>query len=190
MEDKKDFWIAFTGHRPGKYFGYDVNDAKRIAIRGSLYQWLKSFKDTSGDKVRICTLTGGALGFDQDALAVCEELGFYNKVCVPCRGQENPWPDVSKRLYVALLQKASEIVYLAEKYEGPKTLLARNCFMVDNCTVLAAFWDGKREKGGTAHCVGYAEGTKNTPIVVIDPTTLLRSNLGDGWKFQTSLNFI
>jgi uncharacterized phage-like protein YoqJ len=108
-----------------------------------------------------------ALGVDQWAASIAIKLGIPFVAAVPFLGQEGMWPNKSKKIYKFLLDKAGEIVIVNEGGFTAKKLQLRNEWMVDNCDVLIAVYNGD-EKGGTANCVRYAK-EKKKEIVFITP---------------------
>lgn len=166
--EQKTLNLAFTGHRPGKYFGYGYDDAHRARIRSLIYSWFYQWV-RQGHKVR--TITGGALGFDQDVLATALVLDvIHNTVAVPFEGQENRWNEVDQRRYRSLLFYANEVVAVSPPGYAAWKMHKRNEWMVDRANSVVALWDGG-ESGGTAACVRYARKVEK-PLVVINPTTL------------------
>ena len=138
---------AFTGHRPDKLGGWDplhpiVGRVKR-AIRHALIElWPTE------------VISGMALGVDQWADQEAVDLGIPFVAALPCDHPEAPWPLPSQERYRALLAKAARVhVVRPGPYHSWK-MDRRNEWMVDNCDLLLAVWDGSR--GGTANCVAYA----------------------------------
>ncbi len=153
--------VAFTGHRPQKLGGYGPSTMQtmvRVAVRTLLVE-----------KGATAAISGMALGVDQWAAEVCVELGIPFTAAVPFVGQESQWPEESQRHYQLLLQRAYNVVVVSPGPYHPWKLQRRNEWMVDNCDVLLAFWDGS--PGGTANCVRYAEEVRRTRWLV-DPRQL------------------
>jgi uncharacterized phage-like protein YoqJ len=151
--------VAFTGHRPDKLGGYKVPNDTYIRVCQKIDTTLKEFKP---EKV----ITGMALGIDQWAASIAHKLHIPFLAAIPFEGQENAWPEASKKTY-RLLRKlaAEEMIVSAGGYSADK-MQVRNIWMVDNCTKLIAVWDGT--KGGTGNCVEYAKSVKRD-IYYIDP---------------------
>lgn len=168
--------VAFTGHRPSKLGGYGpspTQDRVRAAIRDVLenvgYHTCDCGKSFWGRMSDLCpcgemrcgvvsyateVISGMALGVDQWAAEICVELGIPFTAAVPCDGQEARWPSQSQDHYYELLHKAQHVqVICPGSYEVWK-LQRRNEWMVNNCEVLVAVWDGSA--GGTKNCVDYA----------------------------------
>jgi uncharacterized phage-like protein YoqJ len=168
---------AFTGHRPDKLGGYELNNPRRMRIRHTIRNL-----DIDG------AITGGALGVDQDAAMAVHDRDIPYIVAAPCRGQSAKWPELSQALYQEICQNSdpelmTHIIHISDvmtvgiedlgmyknvpvyirhgviytfnnPYPGPWVMQRRNEWMVDHCDILYAFWDGT--SGGTANCVKYA----------------------------------
>lgn len=138
--------IAATGHRPNKLGGYGEAAADRLF---RLAKWY--LNDTMPDRV----ISGMALGWDQAFARAAAHLRIPFTAAVPFRGQDGTWPPASRAAYSTLLALADAVVVVSDGgYSGRKMML-RNQWMVDNCDVLCAVWDGSA--GGTSACVGYAK---------------------------------
>ena len=171
--------IAFTGHRPQTLGGgYDWNTKINQRI-------IKLIKDEVSKQLQTDDefdfIVGGALGIDQMAFAVCQELKAEHpeikiscEIAVPFAGQPNAWRSkVDKDRYFDQIAIADKVVYVdklpyygSDKSVGQKLQL-RNIYMVDNCDLLIAVYNGDIT-GGTANCVNYAI-KKEKEIVTIDP---------------------
>ncbi len=152
--------VAFTGHRPDKLGGYELPNPTYLKVCKDIDRTLKELKV---EKV----ISGMALGVDQWAASIAIKLGIPFVAAVPFLGQEGMWPNQSKKIYKFLLDKAGEIVIVNEGGFTAKKLQLRNEWMVDNCDVLIAVYNGD-DKGGTANCVRYAK-EKKKEIVFIKP---------------------
>lgn len=76
--------------------------------------------------------------------------------------------------YAYWLTKAEEIVYVSiGKYAAWK-MQKRNEWMVNNCDILLAIWDGTN--GGTKNCIDYAISKgmtfENGKIIRLDPSKI------------------
>ena len=175
--------IAFTGHRPDKLYGYDLENNNYEILKTSLYSLLKNEIDHFDADTFI---TGGALGFDTLAFDVVEELRKDYEVsqilAIPFRNQPNKWFKKNVDKYNQMKTKATNI-YVDEQKEDkdysvkgtipgeyhPAKMQKRNEWMVDNCDTLIGCWDGVK-KGGTWNCLKYAKKL-NKEIVIINPKT-------------------
>ncbi len=155
--------VAFTGHRPEKIGGYNLPNPKYISICKKIEAALKELQPERA-------ISGMALGIDQWAAHICTKLSIPFTAAIPFLGQENVWPDQSKKVYRAILAKAHDQVIVTEGGYSAHKLQLRNEWMVDQLVnpddVLIAVWDGS--KGGTGNCVAYAEKV-NKKIYRIEP---------------------
>jgi uncharacterized phage-like protein YoqJ len=155
--------VAFTGHRSDKIGGWTLPNPTYIRICQRLEQVLQELKP---DKA----ITGMALGVDQYAANVCVKLGIPFIAAVPFVGQEKVWPEKSKKIYYSLLKKAETVVVVSEGEYSAAKMQIRNEWMVNNCDVLIAVWDGS--DGGTGNCYKYADSISKR-IIRINPKDLL-----------------
>ena len=150
--------IAFTGHRPDKIGGYrpcERHDLIKQAIKGYLLMNMP-------EKV----IVGMALGVDQIACEAALELKIPVQAAIPFEGQEKKWPFESQMKYIKLLEQCKDIYTVCPGEYAAWKMQARNEWMVDNCDVLIAIWDGS--SGGTANCVKYAQ-SKNKQTIIHNP---------------------
>ena len=138
--------VAGTGHRPDKLGGYGNEVRNRLVSVAR--DWLES---EEVEKV----ISGGALGWDQALAEAAQELTLPVTMAIPFRGFEARWPQTSVQFLHSLCNKAKEVVYICEEGYAPWKMQVRNVWMVDNCDVVLALWNGT--SGGTANCVAYAE---------------------------------
>lgn len=143
----EDTIVAVTGHRPRKIGGYDPNNPLRQRIRMELRAHLERLQP-------VHTITGMALGVDQDFADVCLVLKIPFVAAVPFVGQESQWPVEAQQSYRELLSLALRVEVVSEGRYRPWKMQRRNEWMVDNCTHLIGVWDGSA--GGTANCLRYA----------------------------------
>lgn len=145
--------IAGTGHRPDKLGGYSPAATKR----------LQGFAEFVLDLARPRgVITGMALGWDQALANAAARCGIPYVAAVPFKGQESRWPFFSRQEYDLLLRNARKVVYVCEPGYAAWKMQRRNEWMVDQCDVLFAVWNGT--DGGTANCVRYAE-KQGRPVV-------------------------
>lgn len=153
--------VAGTGHRPDKTGGYGPRAYDRL--QGVIIPWLEENKPE-------CVISGMALGWDQ-ALADCAIwMQIPLIAAIPFKGQERKWPLESQQNYQRILNQATTIKIVCEGEYVSWKMQKRNEWMVDNCDLVLALWDGS--PGGTANCIKYADGKK--PIV----------NLYNEWKLK------
>ena len=168
--DKKA--VAFTGHRPESLpFGRNMDSGRYGEFETTLRKEIVHCMD-EGYNTFYC---GGARGAD----IVCGEIVIAEKrtnhpkvhlVCaIPSRGQADLWSWRWKQRYLNLLREADTIKQLCEEYQRGCYHI-RNRYMVDNCDLLIAIYNGEG-KGGTAYTVNYAR-EQGKEILIIDPNTL------------------
>ena len=117
---------------------------------------------------------GAARGAD----IICGELVMQEKqahpelklICViPFAEQARGWAMNWAFRYRELLRNADQIVLMCSNYQRGCYHM-RNRYMVDNCDLLIAIYNGEN-KGGTAYTVNYAR-ERGKEILIIDPNTL------------------
>lgn len=152
----KNITLAGTGHRPEKLGGYSEDNFKKLVSIAE--EWLKKIKATK-------VISGMALGWDQALAQAAINLKIYLIAAIPFTNQDKVWRSESKKYYNELLSKASEVINVSgmDDYKV-EYMQRRNEWMVDNCDILLAMFDGT--SGGTANCMKYAE-TKNKKILNI-----------------------
>lgn len=139
----KEMIVAFTGHRPERIAG-KVNEIYS-AIHGLLF-----------DGTYTHVISGMAQGVDQLAAGFAGRM--FNipwTAAIPFDGQHKRWPRQHQEIYESLLKTSSKMVVLSKEYHGGVYHI-RDRWMVDNCDVLAAVWDGTKT-GGTWATVKYAK---------------------------------
>ncbi len=153
--------IAVTGHRPHK-LGNEYNGIGPFSDH--IRKELQFVIETMRPKVII---TGMALGVDTiwAQLAITNEIDFV--AAIPFKGQELAWPYDSQQRYHKILKHrlCLEHVVSTGGYASYKMQL-RNEWMVRNCDLLVAVYDGT--EGGTGNCVKYAESISKS-ILRINP---------------------
>lgn len=180
----KNFNVAFTGHRPNKLYGYDMDAYPYMKLEMKIehtIEWLIQMWNAKK------FYTGGALGFDT---IVAKSLIKFRKekytdiediVCVPFKEQYKNWSkeQANEWLYIVNNSFKSLAVDKIDDYKcnevpvgkyHPYKMELRNRYMVDNCDILVACWDGE-EKGGTWNCIKYALDNDKR-VLIINPHTL------------------
>lgn len=146
-----DKGIAVTGHRPQKLgnewdgIGY-YSDRARDNLQEVIYEFTPQL-----------LISGMALGIDM----IWAELAIDNHIpfiaAVPCVGQENLWSDRQQKRYWKLVNHPlCDMKIITASLYTPEVMQIRNQWMVDNCDMMVAVWDGL--SGGTGNCVKYAKG--------------------------------
>ena len=128
--------VAITGHRPQRIAGQEKNIEK----------WVKQY--LSGID---CTeaYSGMAQGTDQIFANVAEKLNIPLICCYPYkRSSFHPAEEEINR-------KSKDVRFISDEY-SKKSYWIRDKYMVDNCDVLLAVFDGNKN-GGTWITIQYAE---------------------------------
>lgn len=147
--------IAFTGHRPNKLYGYDLGNEGNTNLKERIKAQLIELNPKG-------CISGMALGVDTLGAMACNELGIKWSAAIPFKGQECRWPMESQKHYYQLLDTAHSVHVISEGGYSANKMQIRNQWMVDNCNVLLAVWNGSN--GGTGNCVAYANSIGKTTI--------------------------
>lgn len=133
--------VAGTGHRAHRLQGRDSQ------VQGAIFDLLNELKPTE-------VISGMADGFDMYLALAALELDIPLTAAVPFMGHGSR---VSQEVYDFIKSAAKQVVYTCEyEYKGAWQYLLRDQWMVDNCDLLLACWDGV-EGGGTYNTIKYAE---------------------------------
>lgn len=153
--------IAITGHRPNK-LDNDYN------LTSPLISKIKELLQEIVDKEKPSLLISGmALGVDTLWAKIAHENKINLVAAIPCKNQDKVWVSQSKKLYQTLLENSlTTTIYISEEEYNSECMQKRNEWMVDNCDLLIAVWDGTQ--GGTSNCVSYAK-KQNKLIIEINP---------------------
>ena len=141
--------VAFTGHRPNKLGGYNTPNPTYNDVCDAIEKLLEELRPKMA-------ISGMALGVDQWAAEICIELDIPFIAAVPFAGQGSRWPLESHVRYLDLLKAAKGVQEVCDPGYAAWKMQKRNEWMVDNCDVLIAVWDGL-PSGGTYNCVEYAK---------------------------------
>ena len=118
----------------------------------------------------LILITGMALGIDTLFAKVAIEFKIPFIAAIPCAGQASMWLAKSKQTYFDIVEhELCTKEWISTEPYKPDLMQKRNIWMVDNCDLLIAVWDGT--SGGTANCVKYAQ-SKNKKIIFINPNDL------------------
>ena len=129
--------IAVTGHRPKRLKG------QQKEVKRWLSEQLNKYKCTEA-------ISGMAQGADQIFAQAAIEKNIPLICCYPYR--KNFFHQEEQKI----LNKAKDIKFISEAYTGNRVYWFRDKYMVDNCDLLLAVWDGI-EAGGTWLTVNYAQ---------------------------------
>lgn len=147
--------IGITGHRPDKlggYNDYEFHHKVKLRIMAALVEL--------GAKKLIAGMAQGADWLAYDAARM---IGIPILAAVPFVGQESKWPWAAKIEYCKRIDEADNVVIVNPGGYAIWKMQQRNEWIVDNCDVLLAVWDGS--SGGTNNCINYAVNKK--PIYYI-----------------------
>lgn len=158
--------VAITGHRPHKLGNdYALTSPLLVTIKNTL----SDFVDLNRHDITHL-ISGMALGIDTLWAELSLEKDIPLIAAVPCPTQADFWIDSSKRRYKKILANPLTTYHLVSDTYSPAAMQVRNQWMVDNCDLLIAVWDGSA--GGTYNCIKYTEakGLINEKRVLrIDP---------------------
>lgn len=147
--------IAGTGHRPNKLGGYSQEAFDDLKIIARMY--------LESEKIISKVISGMAIGWDQALAQAAIDANIPLVAAIPFQGQESVWNDSSKEYYQYLLENSSEIVYVSSGEFSNEKMQIRNRWMVNNCDLLVAMWNGDTS-GGTYNCIQYAKSQKRRII--------------------------
>ena len=162
----KKIKIAITGHRPSKLNNeYNLDGPISEYIRSKIIIILDKIEENRCEIDYL--ISGMALGVDTLFALLAFRRGIKLIAAIPFEGQEKVWPQSSKSNYSLILNNPlTTKKFISEPGYATWKMQKRNEWMVDNCDLLIAVWDGS--EGGTANCVKYAKKVKK-PILHINP---------------------
>lgn len=179
---------SFTGYRPEKLpFGYDEDSSLCKKLKAILRNEIETLILQGCEHF----ITGMALGVDM----ICGELMLELKqnypnvkitAAVPCYGQEKHWGSDTQCRYNNLITAVDNVVFVSKTGYYNGCMQKRNRYLVDNCDLLLAVFDGKA--GGTMKTVEYAK-KQSRRLVVIDPTLLIKIHLVENTEQVEQLQF-
>lgn len=116
---------AFTGHRPNKLYGYDLNTKECELLSQELIKVIKVLIEEKGVTRFI---SGGALGFDTIAYICVDFLkkqykDIKNILAIPFENQYVKWNTMDKERYFKMKEFADEVIYV-DTLENYKTVPA------------------------------------------------------------------
>lgn len=161
--------IAITGHRPNK-LGNDY-DLTSDLIQNIEHEIVKNLlklcpKDTEF-KDYFIFITGMALGIDTLFAKMAIDMNIPFIAAIPFHGQQLKWSKNSIQIYADIISNIfCDVKVVSNGTYAPYKMQIRNQWMVDNCDILIAVWDGS--SGGTKNCVEYAK-KQGKEIIFINP---------------------
>ena len=129
--------IAVTGHRPKRLKG------QQKEVKRWLSEQLDKYECTEA-------ISGMAQGADQIFAQAAVEKNIPLICCYPYR--KNFFHQEEQKI----LNRAKDIKFISETYTGNRVYWFRDKYMVDNCDLLLAVWDGIKA-GGTWLTINYAQ---------------------------------
>ena len=129
--------IAVTGHRPKRLKGQQKEVKKWLSEQLNKYECTEA-------------ISGMAQGADQIFAQAAIEKNIPLICCYPYR--KNFFHQEEQKI----LNKAKDIKFISEVYTGNRVYWFRDKYMVDNCDLLLAVWDGIKA-GGTWLTINYAQ---------------------------------
>lgn len=156
--------IGITGHRPHRLNNEWDGDGP---LSEYLYDCIKDKINTFSKFEGLTLISGMALGVDQIFAKLAMDLDLPLIAAIPCQNHSSKWPKKSQERYDNILAyNKCEQVLVNDTVYAPWVMQKRNEWIVDNCDLLIAVFDGT--PGGTANCVNYAKKIKKT-IFKIEP---------------------
>lgn len=149
--------IAVTGHRPNKLKNVD-------AIQHHMMDFL-----LVQDPAPVL-ISGGALGVDQLWIEVGLCLELLIIAALPFKDYDNKWSAALRQKYQRLLDQCHEVRYICEPGYQAHKFQKRNEWMVDNCDLLVAYWNGT--PSGTKNCIDYALKVKRN-VQIFNPDDII-----------------
>lgn len=147
--------VAGTGHRPDKLGGY--TDGAFTTLAGFAMTELAKLEGVSA------VISGMALGWDMALAVAAINAKIPLIAALPFADQAKMWPPENRQLHMAILKQAQRVEICSPGDYQIYKMQRRNRWMVDECTLLLALWNGT--SGGTRNCILYAEekrrSTKN-----------------------------
>lgn len=162
--EKQILAVSFTGHR-------FLKDYKKI--EEFVEKYLRNFVNENKDK-RLVFYTGAAKGFDQliffkinkikkEFKYKGEEVDIQNNIASPINNFKVPNMGIMKKLADNFVEVENLEEYKTDIFK--QKFQKRNEYMVDNSSILIAYYD-ERESGGTFNCIQYAK-SKNKEIIYL-----------------------
>jgi len=113
-----------------------------------------------------------AVGADQLFAEIILKNNIPLIAIIPSRNYEITFDNNHIKAYEYLLKKANKVVQLEHSQPTESAFFEASKFMLNNCELLIAIWNGLPSKGlgGTADVVNYAIETKKN-IIHINPLT-------------------
>lgn len=155
--DNNALKICFTGHRPKSLpWGYDETKESCIQFKKTMYSIVQK-AILNGYTYFI---SGMALGIDM----ICAEIVLefkkkHNNVilecAIPCISQDKKWSNTQQKRYRDILLNADVVHYVSKGEYTNNCMNNRNKYMVEQCNVVIAVWNGT--PSGTGNTIQMAK---------------------------------
>ena len=169
MADKKAA-CSFTGHRAAKLpWGFNEEDPRCIQLKQQIYDAIDAIYD-SGVRHFICGMANGCDMYFGEAVLLLKKVkkDITLEAAIPFSGQADHWREPEKSRWQRIYNGSDYITVVSKSYTKD-CMNKRNRYMVDNCDVLLAAYNGT--KGGTQNTILYAIRSKKEVIQIpIDVT--------------------
>lgn len=178
-EKKPVIHIGFTGHRPSRLGGYNINTPKYETLQKDLEHCIERALEEYDTVVGHSGLAlGGDTIWSKAVLSMKtrypERVQFHAEI--PMLEQHEQWfkesdvefwhKQAESADFTSVYGSLADRTVQERKHLSAKLLNDRNKGMVDHSDLLLALWDGS--SGGTANAVSYGRRTETT-IVVVNP---------------------
>jgi len=148
--------LAGTGHRPQKIFTRDpYSEANARRLFDHVLPILQALEPSA-------VVSGMALGFDTALAQASLALGIPLTAALPFESQAAKWPRASRLVWQSIIDRAQSVQIVTPGGYAAWKMQKRNEWMVDNSTLLLAYWDGS--PGGTSNCIDYADRIRRVTL--------------------------
>jgi len=164
MPDKNKT-CSFTGHRAAKLpWGFNELDPRCVSLKKQINDAVDAVYD-SGIRHFICGMANGCdMYFGEAVLQLKKKHKDVTlEAAVPFEGQASAWKEPEKSRWQQIY-KNSDYVTIVSKSYTKDCMHKRNRYMVDNCAVLIAAYNGS--SGGTQSTMLYAIRSKKEVIQI------------------------
>lgn len=158
---------CFTGHRPKSLpWGYNEEGISCSIFKRKLKKTIEKLMDEGVTHF----ISGMAMGVDLIAAEIIIEFKKqYDNVsleaAIPCKNQTKGWSFEYIERYNNILEYCDKVTYVSDIYTYD-CMLKRNRYMVDNCDVVIAVWNGVN-RSGTGSTINYAQ-KQDKRVIIFD----------------------
>ena len=139
-----------------------VRDPEQVLVELAV-KYLRRLRDGNPS---LIVISGMALGWDTALAVAARQEGIPYVAALPFPGQARRWPEASQLLWSELVRDAALVVAVGSDHLADadirKAMQWRNEFMVDQCDLVLACYDGSF--GGTRNCVQDADAQHRTVV--------------------------